>query len=97
MHLNTDPIEPARKPCIRDLATLTTTLLPPALVMLAPLKELRRRIHEINATHPQYREETPLVLSWEKQRRQRLSGQLHVAGRVLPETDTLTSQTASRA
>jgi hypothetical protein len=83
MHLNTDPAPPARKPCWRDLANLTATLLPPALVQLVPLKQLRRRVREINATHPHYREETPLVLAWEEQRRQRLSGQLAVAGRPL--------------
>jgi len=76
MHLNTDPIEPERKPCWRDMHRLTTTLLVPPLVQLVPLKELRRRIREINATHPQYREETPLVLAYEVRRRARLSGQL---------------------
>jgi hypothetical protein len=44
-----------RKPCLRDLYRLTTTLLLPTLVQFVPLKELRRRIREINATHPQYR------------------------------------------
>ncbi|UOQ96646.1 hypothetical protein MUN81_15525 [Hymenobacter sp. 5317J-9] len=78
MHLNTAPLEPKRKPCIRDLATLTATLLPPALVQLTSLKQLRRRVREINATHPHYQEETPLVLAWEEQRRQRLSGELAV-------------------
>ena len=81
MHLNTDPCAPARKPCIRDLSILTATLLPPALVQLVPLKQLRRRVREINATHPHYQEETPLVVAWEEQRRQRLSGELAVAGR----------------
>ncbi len=76
MHLNTDPIAPARKPCWRDLHRLTSTLLMPALVQLVPLKELRRRIREIDATHPQYREETPLVYRYEVDRRARLSGQL---------------------
>lgn len=79
MHLNTDPIPPLRKPCLRDLAQLTTTLLPAALVMLAPLPELERRIQEINATHPQYQEETPLVLRYERKRRQKLSGELVVS------------------
>ena len=79
MHLNTDPAAPARKPCLRDLATLTATLLPPALVQLIPLKQLRRRVREINATHPHFREETPLVLTWEEQRRQRLNGELAVS------------------
>lgn len=79
MYLNTDPAPAPRKPCLRDLATLTATLLPPALVMLVPLPELERRAHEIDATHPHYREETPLVVQWERRRRQRLSGQLHVS------------------
>lgn len=79
MYLNTDPTPPARLPCLRDLAQLTATLLPPALVMLVPLDELARRAQEINATHPQYREETPLVVAWEARRRQRLSGALAVA------------------
>ena len=87
MRLNTDPAPPARKPCIRDLATLTATLLPPALVQLTPLKQLRRRLREIDATHPQYQEETPLVLAYEQRRRALLSASLHLAG----------SQTASRA
>lgn len=83
MHLNTDPAAPARKPCLRDLHRLTTTLLPPALVALVPLDELARRAQEINATHPQYQEETPLVLAWETQRRQRLSGRLAVTANHL--------------
>ncbi|MBO3270783.1 hypothetical protein [Hymenobacter defluvii] len=81
MHLNTDPQAPAKRPCLRDLATLTATLLPPALVMLAPLPELERRCREIDTTHPQYREETPLVLAYEHRRRGQLSGQLRVAHR----------------
>ena len=47
--------------------------------MLVPLPELERRAHEIDATHPHYREETPLVVAWERRRRQHLSGQLHVS------------------
>lgn len=76
MHLNNTPPAPARKPNILELAQLTATLLPAALVQLVPLKQLKRRIREINATHPQYREETPLVLSYEVRRRRQLSGQL---------------------
>jgi hypothetical protein len=79
MHVNTTPPAPARKPCWRDYAQLTATLLPDALVQLVPLKQLKRRIREINATHPQYREETPLVLHYEVQRRQRLSGRLRLS------------------
>jgi hypothetical protein len=64
-----------------ELAQLTspTGLLPATLVPLLPLKELKRRAHEINVTHPQYREETPLVLAYEQRRRQRLSGLLEVS------------------
>lgn len=82
MHINTDPVQPPRKPCIRDFHQLTTTLLPPALVMLAPLPELERRAQEIDATHPHFREETPVVVAIERQRRQRLTGLnvSHVAG-----------------
>lgn len=79
MHLNTNSVEISRKPCLRDLHRLTTTLLLPSLVQLVPLKELRRRIREINATHPQYREETPLVFAYEKKRRRQLSGRLEVS------------------
>ena len=89
MHLNTDPAAPPRKPCIRDLATLTTTLLPSAVVQLVPLKQLRRRVREINATHPHFQEETPLVLAYETSRRARLSGQLQVAGRNVTQSDYL--------
>jgi hypothetical protein len=45
-------------------------------VPLLPLKELRRRATEIEATHPQYREELPLVLAYEQQRRRRFAGGL---------------------
>jgi hypothetical protein len=79
MHLNTDPVGPARKPCWRDYSQLTATLLPDTLVQLVPLKQLKRRIQEINTTHPQYREETPLVLAYETKRRERLSGRLHAS------------------
>ena len=78
LRVNTDPTPLARKPCLRDLHRLTTTLLPPALVALVPLEELARSTREIDATHPQYQEETPLVLAWETSRRQRLSGQLEI-------------------
>ena len=79
MHLNTTPPAPARKPNILELAQLTATLLPAALVQLVPLKQLKRRIREINATHPQYREETPLVLAYETKRRRRLAPGLRVS------------------
>ena len=76
MRVNHDPAPSLGKPCLRDFHHLTTTLLPAPLVALVPLPELARRCQEINATHPQYREETPLVLRLETQRRQRLSGAL---------------------
>ncbi|MGI4870665.1 MAG: hypothetical protein ACRYFX_05735 [Janthinobacterium lividum] len=79
MRVNHDPAPPLRLPNILDFATLTTTLLRPELVALVPLAELARRCQEINATHPHYQEETPLVLRLETQRRQRLSGALVAA------------------
>jgi hypothetical protein len=47
-------------------------------VPLLPLKELRRRVTEIEATHPQYREELPLVLAYETSRRGRFTQGLRV-------------------
>ena len=79
MHLNTTPVVPPRKPCIRDYADLKATLLPDNLVMLVPLDELERRAHEINATHPRFREETPVVVAAERTRRARLSGLLQLS------------------
>lgn len=79
MHLNTTPVEPPRKPCMRDYADLKATLLPDNLVMLVPLDELERRAHEINVTHPRFREETPVVVAVERGRRARLSGRLHTS------------------
>ena len=76
MKLNTEPVEPQRKPCIRDYAELKATLLPDSLVMLVPLDELERRAHEINATQPRFREETPIVVAAERTRRSRLRGLL---------------------
>ena len=78
MHLNATPPAPARKPCLRDLAQLTspTGLLPAAVVPLLPLKQLKRRAAEIAATHPQYREELPLVLAYEAKRRRRFTSGL---------------------
>jgi hypothetical protein len=80
MHLNTSPAGPPRKPCLRDMAQLTspTGLLPAAVVPLMSPKQLKRRIREINVTHPQYQEETPLVWAYERKRRQRLRGKLQV-------------------
>jgi hypothetical protein len=86
MHLNTAPPAPPRKPNLLELAQLTspTGLLPAAVVPLLSLKQLRRRAHEIEATHPQYREELPLVLSYEAQRRRRFTGGLRAS--VNPQT-----------
>ncbi|MGI4866136.1 MAG: hypothetical protein ACRYFZ_19585 [Janthinobacterium lividum] len=81
MYLNTAPAAPPRLPNIVELNQLTspTGLLSKFIVPLMSLKQLKRRIREINATHPHYQEETPLVLAWEQQRRQRLSGRLHAS------------------
>jgi len=58
--------------------TSPTGLLPAAIVPLMSPKQLKRRIREINVTHPQYQEETPLVWAYEIKRRRRLSGALQV-------------------
>ena len=79
MHLNLTPGPPPAKPCIRDLHELLHVHLTPQLVMLTPLEELARRLHEIAAQHPRFREEAPLVLSGETRRRHRFSGALVVA------------------
>jgi hypothetical protein len=99
MRLNTDAPAPAapRKPCFRDLATLVRDFLPPALVQLAPLQELQRRLRELNTTHPQFQEETPLVWAYETERRQRLSGELHLVGRPAAESYAHAAHPASRA
>ncbi len=79
MHLNTEPVGPQRKPNIFDFAELKATLLPDTLVMLVPLEELDRRANEIDATHPRFREETPVVVAIERNRRARLSGLLQLS------------------
>lgn len=81
MQVNLEPAAPQRKPNLLELAQLTssTGLLPAAVVPLLSLKQLRRRAHEIEATHPQYREELPLVLAYEAQRRQRFTKGLVVS------------------
>ena len=76
MHLNTTPASPPAKPCIRDMHELLRDHLPAPLVKLTPLKQLRRRLQEITAEHPRFREEAPLVLLGEERRRQRLAGVL---------------------
>jgi hypothetical protein len=81
MHLNITPDPPPAKPCIRDLHELLHVVLSPQLVMLSPLEELARRLHEIAAQHPRFREEAPLVLAGEQRRRHRYSGALTVAHR----------------
>lgn len=73
MHINTDsPAPPARpkKACIRDLHELVTKHLPEAAVVkVTPLKQLKRRLREIENDHPHLVEETPLVLAHETRRR----------------------------
>ena len=83
MRVNTDPAPPPAKPNWLDYQELTTTptLLPDSMVMLVPLAELERRAEEINITHPHLREETPVRVALEVQRRQRLSGKLAVSAR----------------
>ncbi|MGI4762937.1 MAG: hypothetical protein ACRYF0_19655 [Janthinobacterium lividum] len=78
MRLNTTPNPPPAKPCIRDMHELLHQHLTPQLVMLTPLTELARRLHEIAAQHPRFREEAPLVLAGEERRRHRYSGALTV-------------------
>jgi hypothetical protein len=81
MRLNTSPSTPLGKPCMRDMANLIapTGLLPANVVPLMPLKHLKRRIREINAKHPHFQEETPLVLAYETRRRKEsLGGQAEV-------------------
>lgn len=83
MYKNTDPTPPPpppRKPCIRDMATLLRDHLPPLILKLTPMKEIKRRAAELERTHPQYREELPLVISGEQRRRAIESGQLSVSG-----------------
>jgi hypothetical protein len=81
MHRNTTPDEPQRLPNILELKELISPkgLLPEQLVPLMSLKQLKRRAHEIEVTHPQYREELPLVLAYETTRRRRLAPGLRVS------------------
>lgn len=79
MHLNLTPNDPPRLPCWRDMHELLHVVLTPQLVMLAPLDELARRLHEIAAQQPRFREEVPLVLAGETHRRHRYSGALRVS------------------
>lgn len=73
MHVNTEPDDPPRLPCIRDYAELVNVHLPPATVIKAlPYTELERRCDEIVVEHPHLREEVPVVLASETTRRQRL-------------------------
>jgi len=78
MHLNLTPDPPPAKPCIRDMHELVHVVLTEPLLMLAPLPELARRLHEVVAQHPRFREEAPLVLAGEQHRRHRFSGTLAV-------------------
>ncbi len=81
MRLNTTPNPPPAKPCIRDMHELIHVVLTPQLLMLAPLQELTRRLHEVVAQQPRFREEAPLVLAGEQRRRAQYSGGLRVAHR----------------
>jgi len=76
MHLNTDQPGSPALPCIRDMNELVYERLSPQLIKLSALPELARCLHELVAEHPRFREEAPLVLVGEQQRRQRLSGAL---------------------
>jgi hypothetical protein len=79
MHLNTTPDPPPAKPCIRDMHELVHVVLTEPLLMLAPLPELARRLHEVVAEQPRFREEAPLVLAGEVRRRRRYGGELAVS------------------
>ena len=79
MRLNTTPNPPPAKPCIRDMHELVHVVLTEPLLMLASLPELARRLHEVVAEQPRFREEAPLVLAGETYRRRRYSGALSVA------------------
>jgi hypothetical protein len=79
MHLNTTPNPPPAKPCMRDMHELVHVVITEPLLMLAPLPELARRLHEVVAKHPRFREEAPLVLAGEERRRRRYSGALTLA------------------
>ncbi|MGI4762520.1 MAG: hypothetical protein ACRYF0_17545 [Janthinobacterium lividum] len=81
MHLNTTPDPPPAKPCMRDMHELVHVVLTEPLLMLAPLEELARRLHEITVQHPRFREEAPLVLAGETYRRHRFNGTLAVSAR----------------
>jgi|GEM_PF-2271722 len=78
MHRNTTPNPPPAKPCIRDMHELVHVVLTEPLLMLSPLEELARRLHEIVAQQPRFQEEAPLVLAGEQHRRHRYSGTLAV-------------------
>lgn len=81
MQVDHSPSQPLGKPCLRDMATLVspTGLLPAALVPLMSDERLSSRANEIGVTHPQYREELPVLVAYEMKRRRRLSGELEVA------------------
>ena len=79
MHLNLTPDPPPAKPCMRDMHELVHKVLTEPLLMLAPLPELARRLHEVVAQQPRFREEAPLVLAGEEYRRRHYSGALNLA------------------
>jgi hypothetical protein len=74
MQLNTTPLSPSDKPCIRDYAELITHVIPEQIAQLVPLAELERRCNEVARTQPRFRQETPLLLRTETIRRARLAG-----------------------
>jgi hypothetical protein len=94
MHLNTDPAapeSPQRKPCIRDLAILKRDHMPDVLVKLVPMTELERRAQELERTHPQFKEELPIVLRGEARRRAIEAGQLLMSGADVQFSEALST------
>ena len=81
MHLNLTPDPPPAKPNIYEMHELVHVVLTEPLLMLAPLEELARRLHEVVAQQPRFREEAPLVLAGEEHRRRRYSGALTLTHR----------------
>ena len=79
MQVNLTPDPPPAKPCMRDMHELVHKVLTEPLLMLSPLEELARRLREVTALHPRFREEAPLVLAGEAARRRRYSGELAVS------------------
>ena len=95
MHLNTDPLAPAKLPCIRDYHELATIHMPDQLIRLVPLEELERFGQELVADQPRFREEVPVRIAGEARRRARYRGP-HVIGSRTPAEPT-TAQVYSHA